>query len=77
MLFLAPPEVLVEGGLVEHRTLFEGLAKVTELRGHMHGLDHAPRIHNAEIRVLLSRLGAVREGVGRSTRASHVRVWSS
>jgi hypothetical protein len=30
--------------------------------GHMHGLDHSPRIHNAETRVLVSRLRAVREG---------------
>ena len=31
--------------------------------GHMHGLDHSPRIHNAETRVLVSRLRAVREGM--------------
>ena len=30
--------------------------------GHMHGLDHSPRIHNAETRVLVSRLRAGREG---------------
>ena len=28
----------------------------------MHGLDHSPRIHNAETRVLVSGLRAVREG---------------
>ena len=40
----------------------------------MHGLDHSPRIHNAEARVLVSNTLRERPRVGLGRRAPHARV---